>query len=279
MRPAYIPQDIVGKQLYDFVVKNEQVILHAKKSETKTADTIAYSPVFIDSKGQIVSKADEIILPDAPGVLKAELVINTTNWFDSHYDVHIPGLWKKSLGDNKKSGFYLLNQHKCTFESVIADGMKGETRVMSWKDVGLAMPGNTEALVFSGMIDKKRNEYMFGQYAAGYVKQHSVGMRYVKILTCINDDDYPVQKENWDKYFPMVANKSDCEEEGLFWAVLEAKVQEGSAVLFASNTVTPTLTIEADDSTKNEPPAGTHGQPQSINIAEAIKNVKFFQTN
>jgi hypothetical protein len=36
----------------------------------------------------------------------------------------------------------------------------------------------TEALVFNVEIDKDRNDFMFNQYAKGYVKEHSVGMRY-----------------------------------------------------------------------------------------------------
>jgi hypothetical protein len=37
---------------------------------------------------------------------------------------------------------------------------------------------DTEALVFNVEIDKDRNDFMFNQYAKGYVKEHSVGMRY-----------------------------------------------------------------------------------------------------
>src|SRR5690606_39202898 len=107
---------------------------------------------------------------------------------------------------------------------------------------------------------KGRNEYMFNQYAKGYVKQHSVGMRYKKLITCINDDDYPVQKENWDKYFPEIVNKEEAEENGIFWAVLDAMILEGSAVLFGSNDTTPTYLVE-DISTNNEPPVGTQDEP------------------
>jgi hypothetical protein len=40
-----------------------------------------------------------------------------------------------------------------------------------------------------------------------------------------------------------VANKSDIESEGYFWAVTEAKIIEGSAVLKGSNYATPTISV------------------------------------
>jgi hypothetical protein len=46
----------------------------------------------------------------------------------------------------------------------------------------------TEALVFNVEIDKDRNDFMFNQYAKGYVKEHSVGMRYVKLELAVNSD-------------------------------------------------------------------------------------------
>lgn len=274
MRPKFIPADLTGKSLFDFLVKNEAVIFQAKKSEIKKADAAYSIPLYINDKGELISKAEVQETQIDPTKLKVVVVINTTNWFDSHDDVHIPGLWKKSLSDNKKTGFLLLKSHMRDFEFIIADGCQGEARPMSWKDVGVNLPGNTEALVFTGIIDSARNEYMFGQYQKGYVKKHSVGMQYVKMVTCINDDDYPVQKENWDKYFPMVANADEAEANGYFWAILEAKIMEGSAVVFASNCVTPTLETELLG-TKNEPLASTQEEPPFDTI-KAIQETNFF---
>lgn len=276
MKPAIIPNDLTGKSLFDFLVKNEALIIHAKKSEIKKADSIICAPLFIDSKGQLVDKQEEIITQIDATKLKVLAVINTTNWLDSHGDVHIPGLWKKSLADNKKNGFYLLRSHGRDFEDVIAEECTGLTKNMSWKDLGFSATGVTEALIFDCVIDKDRNNYMFGQYQKGYVKKHSVGMQYVKMVTCIDDEDYPVQKENWDKYIEMVANRKEAEDEGYFWAILEAKVIEGSAVLFASNSMTPTYMVEEmTDGTKNEPDATTQEEPQ-FNLSEHLKTFKLF---
>lgn len=277
MKPAIIPAGLAGKDLYDFVVKNEALIMHAKKSEPKRADGVFTSSIFIDEKGQLTTKAagERPVIADDATKLKLDVVINTTNYFDSHWDVHIPGIWNKSISDNKKQGFYLLECHGRDFDDVIGEGLQATARKMSWKDLGFDYTGITEALMFSGTIDKMRNEFMFNQYAKGYVKQHSVGMRYVKLITCINDDDYPVQKENWDKYFPMVINGKEAEAEGIFWAILEAKIIEGSAVLFGSNDLTPTYQVQ-DVSTVNAPAKATQEQPpSSFNLSEAIQQTKF----
>ena len=52
-------------------------------------------------------KADTTDPPDDLSVLA---VINTTNWLDSHEDVHVKGIWDNSLKND--SGFMHLREHK-----------------------------------------------------------------------------------------------------------------------------------------------------------------------
>lgn len=104
-----------------------------------------------------------------------------------------------------------------------------------------------EVLIYEAVISKERNEEMFKQYLNGWVLNHSVGMRYFKILFCYNNDDasYTQEKENFDKYFEQILNQDDVKE--YFWAVLEAKNIEGSAVVKGSNFLTPVLSVEVID--------------------------------
>lgn len=279
-----VPAGLTGKALFEHVVKNEAFILHAKRNEIKSADGLHPGVMFVDDNGRLKTKAltdpnfEEI--PDDSEELMVKAAINTTNYFDSCWDVHINGIWGKSLKDNT-TGFYLLKEHRQYFEDVIGEGLKAKVVKMSWADLGFPQyEGITEVLLFTGKIMKERNPYMFDQYRKRRVKQHSVGMRYVKILTCINDDDYPVQKENWDKYFPMIVNKEDAERAGIFWAVLEAKCIEGSAVLFGANCLTPTVGISAsttNKSTDEEPSVDTPEQPQPFDIMKAIEKTTFLK--
>lgn len=277
----FIPGNLSRKETFDYLVKNEALIFNAKKSVTKEADGFFSTPLYVDDKGNLVNKAEGEAIPiTESGRLKVVPVINTTNWLDSHGDVHIPGLWKKSLSDNKRTGFYLLDSHRRSFKDIIAEECAGMTKNLTWKELGLDYAGTTEALLFNAFLEKERNEYMYEQYLKKRVKNHSVGMQYVKLVTCIDDDEYPVQKENWDKYIQMVANREEAEGDGYFWAVLEAKIMEGSAVVFGSNSATPTLettllgkTDSADD-TNDQPPLGTEKEPSPFDLSRAIKEVK-----
>jgi hypothetical protein len=68
------------------------------------------------------------------------------------------------------------------------------------------------------------------------------------LYLCINSNEaeYSAEKENWNKYYPMVINKEVADEKGFFWAVTEAKVIEGSAVIKGSNEFTPVMEIEIE---------------------------------
>ena len=115
--------------------------------------------------------------------------------------------------------------------------------------------GETEALVFDANIEKSRNPFMFEQYAKGYVKEHSVGMRYVDIFMCVNSGEQwaKEEKENWDKYYPEIINKDVADSMGYFWAVTTAKVIEGSAVVKGSNYATPTISVKEQEPPKSTP--------------------------
>jgi hypothetical protein len=104
-----------------------------------------------------------------------------------------------------------------------------------------------EVLVYEAIIRKDRNEEMFKNYLNGWVLNHSIGMRYIKLLFCYNstDSEYSQNKENFDKYYSQILNKEDVNE--WFYAILEAKNIEGSAVVKGSNFLTPVLSLEIID--------------------------------
>jgi hypothetical protein len=270
-------KELSGKELFDFIVANKKLITDSKKSAIKYTDAFSFSKSFVNRDGELCEKgiANSPVAEDL-NKLKISVVINTTNFLDSHDDVHIPGLWKKSLSENKF--LYLLQEHGMCFENVIADGdsVKAYTKKMSWKELGEDMEGVSEALIFDCVITKQRNEFMFNQYKNGYVKNHSVGMRYVTLMFCINDEDYKEEFANWNKYFPEIANKEKAEEEGYFFAVTEAKVVEGSAVVIGSNTATPTLDNNIKSlHTETEPVITTQQQPPQFDIMKAIRETRF----
>lgn len=219
------------------IVKNKAILIAQKKAAIKYADGCAY-----DSSIAVVANKAEI--NEDTTELTVQAAINTTNILDSHDDVHIKGLWKKSLKENKM--IMHLQEHKMTFDSIISDGkdLKASAKSMTFKELGYKFEGETQVLFFESIVKQDRNLYMFKQYKDGHVQNHSVGMRYVKLFLAVNDKDYKEEKAIWDKYYPTIANKEAADAQGYFWAVTEAKVIEGSAVPIGSNQVTPTISIE-----------------------------------
>jgi hypothetical protein len=267
-----IPDFKTKAELFAHLKANKELYISAKKSQTKNADAVDFHAFVIDDTGtvqKLLSNPELLNLDE----FNVKAAINTTNIMDSHSDVHLPGIWTKSLKERK--GFYLLQEHKMQFDKIISDNVKASVKTMTWKELGQDYPGSTEVLVFDATIEKGRNEYMAEQYAKGRVKNHSVGMQYVKLELAINSDDkYDAEeKAVWDKYISQVVNKSDADAQGYFWAVTEAKIIEGSAVPMGSNYVTPTISIGEKAITLNTAENITDEvKPlQWSNVAEAIK--------
>lgn len=258
------------QELFKFLKGNKQQLISQKKFEMKRADAVSYIVHSVNEKAEAEKAADNAGSLLSKDKITVRVIINTTKLFDSHRDVHMDGLWKKSLKELKS--VYHLQEHQMKFDHVVSDEVKAFTKKMSWKDIGIDWEGETEALVFDSVIEKSRNPFMFDQYARGYVKNHSVGMRYIQLSLCINSDEkyYIEEKAAWDKYIGEVANRKEAEESGHFWAVTEARLIEGSAVLAGSNWATPTQSVK-----ETEPPSGT----QTIEPGCPLKKSMFRKFN
>jgi hypothetical protein len=266
-----IPQFSNKNDLHKWLVQNKELIIATKKAELKRADVLVHMPTVLQ---KVVADKAEGEAADVTEI-NVELAINSSNWLDSHLDVHIPSLWDKSIKELKT--LYLLQEHRMTFDKIISDELKASTKTFSFKELGVDVDGTSEVLVFSGTIKNDRNPFMFNQYRKGWVRNHSVGMRYVKLYFCLDSDEpwAASDKDNWSKYYPMIANKDVADSVGYFWAVTEAKIIEGSAVPIGSNIATPTISVNDKAATGTlhiEPPQSTH--PKAVNwekVAAALR--------
>lgn len=255
------------EELFTALRENKNTLISQKKMITKEADsTIHYVEIETDSK-DIADKSNNTNPSDASKI-KAKLAINTTNIMDSHSDVHLKGIWNKSAKEQKN--ILLLQEHQMKFDHIITDKVQASVQKMAWSKLGIGFNGETEVLLFDAEIDKERNPFMFEQYAKGYVKEHSVGMRYVKLELALNSDNKfdAEEKAVWDKYINEIVNKEVAENQGYFWAVSEAKIIEGSAVVKGSNYATPTISVEAvkeDTTTTTEPDNSTQKLKDALN--------------
>jgi hypothetical protein len=259
-----IPEFQNKEDLFAFLIEKKTDLMAQKMNTVKFADGVGVSLSSVIQPTEDVIKAEPT---SNANEIRVKAVINTTNLMDSHKDVHLPGIWTKSLKENKRI-MHIQEHQSSSFDKIISSGsdLQASTKTMTWKSLGFDAKGNTQALVFDSTVKASRNKFMFDLYKDGHVDNHSVGMRYVKISMAINSDDdaYITEKAVWDKYYPEIANNKEADNTGYFWAVTEAKVIEGSAVPMGSNPITPTISI------KNEPSLDTQQQ-------EAAKALQYKQ--
>jgi len=265
------------KEMFSALVENKDTLMAQKKAVKKEVDCgVVITPIIVRDKKLSSEKAEGVIIePINLDELKVVVIINTTNYLDSHGDVHLPGIWNKSLKENKM--IMHLQEHEMEFDKIISDGdqLKAYAKNYTWAELGYSYEGTTEGLTFESTILRKRNEFMLNQYTNGWVKNHSVGMYYIKMDFAINDEDYPNEFEAWNKYYPQIANKEVVDERGYFWYVLEAKVIEGSAVPLGSNSATPTLEI----GNKSEPFSDTLEIIEPVNTTQKSIDYNYLLQN
>ena len=264
-------------EFFEKDLKGDKSRLYAMKGKTfKEADAVSYLFQPSPDKADANKEQAGVISQPSDGAILVKSVINTTNLMDSHNDVHMPNLWKKSLQENKS--IYLLQEHMMKFDKIISDEVTAYTKNIAWSAIGMPYEGKTHALIFDSTVQKDRNPFMYEQYSKGYVRNHSVGMQYVKYFLAYNSTDkyWAEEKANWDKYIGEVANKEAAEEMGFFWVVTEAKVIEGSAVVRGSNWATPTQSVteagqkSTSETNTSKEPAPATPKMSYLDIAQTI---------
>jgi len=251
------------------LVENKKVIISQKKGEKKLADAMSFYGISTGSEK--TEKADNIDLRDA-NVIKVSAVSNACNYFDSHRDVSIKGSWNRTA-KNTQNGLH-LQEHEMKFDKLISDDVTFEVKSKTWKDLGMNYEGSTDCLIMNSTVSKEDNPYMFNKYIQGKVKNHSAGLYYVSVEMAVNSEaDWAKdEKAVWDKYYPDIINKEDVDDFGYFFAVIEQKIIENSAVLKGSNPATPTISVESEKESAN-------GTSNKENSEESTSNKKSINLN
>jgi hypothetical protein len=245
-------KNLKGKELFKYLVENKSDLIELKKSATKFSESVSM-PVVLKEVGKSATtidlKATEI---------EKTIIGNTYGWLDTHDDVHIEGIFTKSIAENQTRILH-LHDHIQQLTAKVGKPLKIYEDQIKWKDLGVDKTGSTTALFMDSKIMKSYNEIIFEGYLNKEIDQHSVGMQYTKLFMCINDDEYKEEYANWNKYIGFVGNADKAEDQGYFFAVTEAKVKEISCVIAGSNELTPTLDSKAD--TSIEPVKSTQEKP------------------
>lgn len=255
----------MDKQLISDLITRKDEHIAMKKAIQKNCD-------FVDMI-KTVTKFDDYESKDDlnRGMINRKIVGNTYNWLDSHGDVHIDGVFTKSINENKQRIMH-LHDHIYQLDAKVGHINDITEKSMQWRDLGINKDGFTQSLIIDSNIQKSLNANIYNQYVSGQINQHSVGMRYVKIDLAINDIQFPEEYVIWNKHIAKIGNANKAIEQGYFWAVTEAKLIEVSAVIAGSNELTPTL-----EPSKSEPSKDTQKETlenKGINYKYLIDNFK-----
>lgn len=169
-------------------------------------------------------------------------VVNSSNILDTHGDVHVKGNWDKTAKE-QQGKVYLVFDHTLKRSEIIAmkEDIEMFTAEIPFSLIGKSYEGNTYCLIYKVAKSKIANKEAKQWLEEGYSFEASVRMQYVKIELAANTTDVNMAKEKeiYDKYIDIIANKEDFDDIMYFWVIKEAKnVYESSLVLFGSNNAT-----------------------------------------
>lgn len=260
--------------LFKALVENESFIIDAKKSQVYKSfekglqvisDQKTIEKAFNDSEKGIKFDADYYYF-----------VVNSANYLDSHNDMHVDGNWNKSVKDQNGKVYLVWHHDFSKTENIIAfpEDIEMMTSKVAWSLLGKSYDGETYSLIYKVKKDKIVNENVSKWLKEGRKLQLSVRMQYIKLETAFNSDDsdYAKQTENYQKYYPLIANKDEFKQIEYFFIVKEAKnVMESSLLPFGSNSATAEISqtenkSEADNITseQEEPSIDTQKLEQSL---------------
>lgn len=174
------------------------------------------------------------------------IAVNTTRILDSHDDLHIDGIWNKSIKEQQYKN-YLIADHDLELSKVIVKKEYVEMFVakIPFALLGKDYEGETQALIYKVPKDKIINQVAKEWLESGDDIEASVRMQYVSLffaLDSLNPED-AAAKKNYDDYIDTIANKGDFEYIPYFFGIKEAKnVKESSLVVFGSNSITGVIT-------------------------------------
>lgn len=170
------------------------------------------------------------------------IAVNSTRILDSHDDLHIDGIWNKSIKEQQGKN-YLVLDHELEIDKVIVRKEHIEMFVakVPFSLLGKSYEGETQALIYKVPKSQVKNTHVKDWLDSGDEIEASVRMQYVNFVLCLdsNDPNDATAKLNYDQYYPLIANKEDFDYIHYFFAIKEAKnVRESSLVVFGSNSTT-----------------------------------------
>lgn len=265
------------KELFKEFKANKDQIIDAKKAEILKS---CEKGIAITAKPLDYLKLNDSVKEIALDDNYYYIAVNSTRILDSHDDLHIDGIWKRTV-KNQQGKNYLVDSHVLSVKTTIArkEYIEMFTAIVPFSVIGKNYKGETEILVYKVKKDKIVDPVAKEWLDSGDAIESSVRMQYVEIKLALDSDarEDKDEKKVFDKYIGLIANKEDFENDiQYFWAVTEAKnVMESSLVLFGSNNATG----QVQNSKNNGSSKDTHKDNNESAEATRKEQVKRFYLN
>lgn len=281
-----IPEFATKKDLFDYLKSNEKELISQKKclpikSEASNGgcESISYAKLEGSTKSEGFKALEDTELK--AGEIRVKAFANTIGWCDSHMDVLIRDSALKTINDKGASNqvlFYHLKDHEHSTEGIIGRDAKA-----SLEDVSLGRFNidsdikTTQVIMGSSIVSKDYDKKAYLLYSDNQIKQHSIGLQYVKLYLCIDSEEAEdaVYKDNWEKYYNQVINKDKVDSAGFFWAVTQIRLLEFSAVLFGSNVLSPTEEVSKTSSEPLKDTQGNKEEPPKSTPPNKVRNLLY----
>lgn len=218
-------------ELFKCLFDNQKEIINIKKSQIyKSHDKrrLPFNSLDVSKMSALKSfqAKDNFIYP----------IISTTNYMDSHKDVHFRGSMTKTAKEQNGKVKYILD-HELKYDSVLAweKDVNMFVSEIPWGMVGKSYIGTTEALIFEINKDNIRKKEVLSDIENKVSDfENSIRMVYFKINLGLDSDDkeYKENKKYFDDRIDLIANKEEALKDGYFWGVEELGIwKEGSLVV------------------------------------------------
>lgn len=275
MTPQYLNKKYNSiKEFHHYLKDNMEQILDEKKLTVFKSIEKGAGIGFTDF-GNITGTVDKSVIEKANryGFKNGFIypVVNSTNWLDSHFDVHAKGCYKKSVKE-QQGKVYLIDTHQKGLNNIIT--RKQDVRMLikdvDWRLLGKDIDGEVESLVFEIAEHKVRPD------ALEFIKEtpdleNSFAMRYINCHFAIKSNDPAFKEENevFEEHIGNIANADMAKKYGFFNLVKELAIMgEGSIcpVIGGSNSATRVLNISEPSNHSDK-----HNEPTDVTQKEKLE--------
>jgi len=114
------------------------------------------------------------------------IAVNSTKVLDSHEDLHLDGIWKKTIKEQQGKN-YLVTDHDLEIKSVVVrkEHIEMFTAKVPFSLIGKPYEGDTEVLIYKVPKNQVKCETVKDWLNSGDSIEGSVRMQYVKFSLCL----------------------------------------------------------------------------------------------